>query len=99
MDSKDQHILENIVKRCVKGDRKAQQELYETYYGKMMGVCYRYSNNAEDAKDLLQDGFVKVFSNLKKYNFKMKMTENQITILANDKITKITSFPKNLHNS
>ena len=35
----------------------------------MMGVCYRYTNNAEDAKDVLQDGFVKVYINLKKYNF------------------------------
>ena len=69
MDQKDQHILDDIVKRCVEGDRKAQKELYKCFYSKMMGVCYRYSNNAEDAKDLLQDGFVKVFSNLKKYNF------------------------------
>jgi len=69
MDQKDQHILDDIVKKCVKGDRKAQQQLYKQFYRKMMGVCYRYSNNAEDAKDLLQDGFVKVFTNLGKYNF------------------------------
>lgn len=69
MDPKDQHNLENIVKQCVKGDRKAQQELYKTFYSKMMGVCYRYTNNAEDARDVLQDGFVKVYTNLKKYNF------------------------------
>jgi DNA-directed RNA polymerase specialized sigma24 family protein len=69
MASNDPHILDNIVKRCVKGDRKAQRELYETYYSKMMGVCYRYVNNTEDARDILQDGFVKVYSNIKKYNF------------------------------
>lgn len=69
MDQKDQHILDDIVKKCVKGDRKAQQELYKYFYSTMMGVCYRYSNNVDDAKDLLQDGFVKVFSNIKKYNF------------------------------
>lgn len=69
MDPKDQHKLDDIVKRCVKGDRKAQQELYKTFYSKMMGVCYRYTNNAEDAKDILQDGFVKVYTNLKKYSF------------------------------
>ncbi len=70
MDLKDQNNLDSIVKKCVKGNRQAQQELYKRYYGTMMGICYRYSNNAEDAKDLLQDGFVKVFSNLKNYNFK-----------------------------
>ena len=69
MDPKDQNILDDIVKKCVKGDRKAQQELYKIFYSKMMGVCYRYTNNAEDAKDILQDGFVKVYTNLKKYNF------------------------------
>ena len=69
MGSKDQKVLNDIVKRCVKGDRKAQEELYKKFYGKMMGVCYRYSNNSEEAKDALQDGFVKVFGNLKKYNF------------------------------
>ena len=69
MDPNDQHTLDDIVKKCVKGDRKAQQELYKIHYSKMMGVCYRYTNNAEDAKDILQDGFVKVYSNLKKYNF------------------------------
>ncbi len=69
MDPLDQHILDDIVKKCVKGDRKAQHELYKKFYSKMMGVCYRYTNNAEDAKDVLQDGFVKVYINIKKYNF------------------------------
>ncbi|MBL4668123.1 MAG: RNA polymerase sigma factor [Flavobacteriales bacterium] len=70
MTPNDQHNLDDIVKNCVKGDRKAQQELYKIFYGKMMGVCYRYTNNTEDAKDVLQDGFVKVYRNLKKYTFK-----------------------------
>jgi RNA polymerase sigma factor (sigma-70 family) len=70
MNPNDQNILDDIVKKCVKGDRKAQQELYKMYYSKMMGVCYRYTKNSENAKDILQDGFVKVYSNLNKYNFK-----------------------------
>ncbi len=69
MDLADQNILHNIVKKCVKGDRKAQKELYKKYYSKMMNVCYRYSKKTEDAEDLLQDGFVKVFTNLSRYDF------------------------------
>jgi len=69
MDLKDQNILHETVRKCAEGDRKAQQELYKFYYSKMMGVCYRYSKNPEDAKDLLHDGFIKVFNNLAKYNF------------------------------
>lgn len=69
MDKKDHHILDNLVERCIKGDRKAQRAMYETFYGKMMSICYRYTNNTEDAKDVLQDGFTKVFSNINKYEF------------------------------
>jgi RNA polymerase sigma factor (sigma-70 family) len=69
MSNQDQHILDDTVKMCVKGDRKAQKKLYETFYSKMMGVCYRYTNNTEDARDVLQDGFIKVFSNINKYEF------------------------------
>lgn len=39
------------------------------YYGKMMGVCLRYANDSNQAKDILQDGFIKVFGNLDRYNF------------------------------
>ncbi|PCJ26190.1 MAG: RNA polymerase subunit sigma-70 [Flavobacteriales bacterium] len=92
MDPNDQHILDDIVKKCVKGDRKAQQELYKRFYGKMMGVCYRYTNNSEDAKDILQDGFVKVYSNLKKYNFEGSLEGWIRRIMVN---TAIDHFRKN----
>lgn len=69
MGPNDHNVLNNLVKECVKGDRKAQQDLYKHFYSKMIGVCYRYSKNSEDAKDLMHDGFIKVFNNLNKYDF------------------------------
>ena len=51
----------------VKGDRRAQKALYDTYSRRMMGVCVRYVNDSETARDVLQDGFVKVFSHLSSY--------------------------------
>ena len=47
-----------LINGCRKGDRLAQKELYERYSRKMMGVCLRYVNDRETARDLLQDGFV-----------------------------------------
>jgi len=44
-----------------------QQELYNRFAGKMYAVCLRYAGNAEDAQDLLQEGFIKVFRNLDKF--------------------------------
>ena len=44
-----------------------QETLYHRHSPKMYAVCLRYSGNADDAQDLLQDGFIKVFKNLEKY--------------------------------
>lgn len=58
-----------LINNCIQGDRKAQKTLYEKYARIMFGVCLRYSNGYEEAKDILQDGFVKVFTKLGQYNF------------------------------
>lgn len=56
-----------LIEGCRKGERLAQKELYDTYSRKMMGVCLRYVNDRETARDLLQDGFVKVFTGMDSY--------------------------------
>lgn len=56
-----------IIMGCLAEERWAQKKLYESHYGKMMGVCLRYSNNGEDAKDILNEGFIKVFRYLHRY--------------------------------
>jgi RNA polymerase sigma factor (sigma-70 family) len=58
---------QNLISACIRRERWAQQQLYEMHYGKMMGVCMRYANNEEDARDILHEGFIKVFKNLMKY--------------------------------
>jgi RNA polymerase sigma-70 factor (ECF subfamily) len=44
-----------------------QEELYKRFSGKMYAVCLRYANNADDAQDLLQEGFIKVYRNLHRF--------------------------------
>jgi len=57
-----------LIQDSIKGSRKMQQLLYSKFAAKMYQVCLRYTcNNTEDAKDILQDGFVKVFKNLHKF--------------------------------
>lgn len=55
---------ERLVKLCLENDRKAQKSLYDRYSRKMMGVCMRYAGDPELAKDMLQDGFIRIFTNL-----------------------------------
>lgn len=56
-----------LVKKCVDGDQLAQRLLFEKFASKMLGVCLRYAKNREQAEDVLQDGFVKVFTKLEHF--------------------------------
>lgn len=56
-----------LVEKCIKGDPRAQRALFEKYAPKMLGVCVRYMKNIEQAEDVLQDGFVKVFTKINKF--------------------------------
>lgn len=57
----------DLISGCISGDRKMQRELYERYSAKMFGVCLRYAGNTEEAEDILQEGFIKVFRKIGSY--------------------------------
>ncbi|WP_343034187.1 sigma-70 family RNA polymerase sigma factor [Fulvivirga lutimaris] len=59
--------LQELLKSCKKGIRNSQDELYKLYYGYAMGICLRYSKHREEAVEIVNDGFMKVFNNLGKY--------------------------------
>lgn len=56
-----------LVFACLKNELWAQKQLYERYCRKMFGLCLRYAHNKEEAEDLLQEGFVKVFKNISRF--------------------------------
>ncbi|MBI2283490.1 MAG: sigma-70 family RNA polymerase sigma factor [Bacteroidetes bacterium] len=53
-----------IITGCLHNDPAAQRELYNRYSPKMLSVCYRFGQNREDAEDMLQEGFIKVFTQI-----------------------------------
>jgi RNA polymerase sigma factor (sigma-70 family) len=59
--------IHGLVKDCLKGKPSAQRELYQHFAQPMLGVCYRYTKSMDDAEDVLQEGFIKVFKNLSQY--------------------------------
>ena len=68
MNNQDnQYKLFEIIGGCINDNRRCQQKVYEMLYGKMLGVCLRYTKDREDAVDVLQDGFIKVFANIKSF--------------------------------
>ena len=55
---------QDLIKECIDNNPKAQKELYDRFASKMMGVSYRYASSQEEAKDILQDAFIKVFGRI-----------------------------------
>lgn len=64
----EQSELIDLIEGCKRQDRKCQQQVYSTLYGKMLAVCYRYARDNDEAKDILQDGFMKVFEKIERFN-------------------------------
>lgn len=61
------YTIEELIKRCRSGERKAQELLYKQLASKMMGVCMRYATDRMEAEDMLQNGFIRVFQKLNDY--------------------------------
>lgn len=57
----------DLIEGCLRGDRKMQYGLYQQFAPKMYGVCLRYAGNAEEAEDILQEGFIKIFNKIGSY--------------------------------
>lgn len=61
--------IKNIIKGCLLGNRRDQELLYRRYAAKLYAVCLQYSGNDEEARDILQEGFIKIFENLVHYKY------------------------------
>ena len=72
-----------LVKGCAKGERAAQQALYDLYCRKLMAVCIRYAKNVPEAEDILQEGFVRIFSGLRSFRFESKLGTWMTRIMIN----------------
>ncbi|MCB9252736.1 MAG: RNA polymerase sigma factor [Flavobacteriales bacterium] len=60
---------EELIRGCIKGKESCQYEIYQRYSAKMLGVCLRYCDSLEEAEDVLQDGFIKVFDKMDTFKF------------------------------
>jgi len=58
---------EQMLAGSIKNNASAQEAFYNRFSPKMLGVCYRFAKNREDAEDMLQEGFIKIFTQLHQY--------------------------------
>jgi RNA polymerase sigma factor (sigma-70 family) len=94
------HTEDELLKGCLKGNHNAQRTLYDKYGGQLFGVCLRYLQNLMDAEEAFQDGFVKIFSNLDRFE---KRGPNSLffwmkRIMSNTCLNFIRDLKKNHNN-
>lgn len=89
--------LKELVRLCKKQDRKAQEKLYREHSDHLFMLCLKYSGDYEQAKDLLQDSFIKIFQNIDQYSGKGTFEGWMSRIVINTAIKK--SRKKGIHLS
>jgi len=68
MSLSTEHELE-LIKACIDGNSSAQNKLYQLFSGKLFAICSRYSSSEEQAKDMFQDSFIRIFQKLPDFRF------------------------------
>ena len=89
---------EDLVKECVSGNAIAQKKFYDLFARKMMGVCLRYSNDYDEAQDILQDGFVKIFNKLPAFESKGSLEGWVRRIMVNTALDAYRKAKKHQNN-
>lgn len=89
-----QEKLNEVIKGCLRNDRRSQEALFQLYYGKMFAVCLRYISDADTAQEVLQEGFIKVFEKLEGFDFKGSFEGWIRRIVANTAIDYIRKAKK-----
>jgi RNA polymerase sigma-70 factor (ECF subfamily) len=82
-----------LIEKCLKDDPKSQEKLYNLFAPKMYGICLRFAKNKMEAEDILQEGFIKVFLNLKNYRYEGSLEGWIRKTIIN---TAINHYKKNL---
>ena len=81
-------IEQELIKGCAEGNRASQKALYDRYCRKMMAICLRYARSTAEAEDILQEGFVRVFANLKNFRSESRLETWITRIMINSALNQ-----------
>lgn len=80
---------ENIIHACIRNESWAQRHLYEEHYSFLMSICIRYASNREEAKDWLQDCFLKIFLHIHQYQIGTSLKSWMYRLTVNQCVDQI----------
>jgi RNA polymerase sigma-70 factor, ECF subfamily len=78
----DPQVAVLLVRRCVTGDAAAWEELVRLYHRRIYNICYRFAGSADDAQDLTQEVFIKMYRTLNSYNVERGAFMTWVTTLT-----------------
>jgi RNA polymerase sigma-70 factor (ECF subfamily) len=85
---------ESLIQDCANNNAAAQRELYNRFSGVLFGVCFRYAYRREDAEDMLQEGFVKIFKRINSFENKGNFEGWMKRVMVNNCINYLTKNKK-----
>lgn len=88
-----------MVSACTKGDSRAQRALFDKFAPKMLSICKRYIQNGDEAEDVLQDGFVKIFQKISDFKHEGSLEGWMRRIIVNTALDAIRKNKKWLGTS
>jgi RNA polymerase sigma factor (sigma-70 family) len=88
-----------LIKGCQEGKNNVQQQLYQRFAGTMFGVCLRYFDSREEAEDALQEGFIRVFLNIKTFRSEGSLEGWVRRIIINTALNQIRNNQKYQHHA
>lgn len=88
--------FEAVIAGCRQHNRKAQKQLYEAFSRMLLGICMRYASSTAEAEDILQEVFLKIFTNINDYEGKGSFVNWMKKVTVN---TAITHYHRNLRHT
>lgn len=82
---------QQLIASCLKGDRKAQESLYNRYAPRMLGVCMRYLPRQEEAEDVMQEAFIRIFDKLASFRGEASLQTWMTRIMVNFALNHLRS--------
>ncbi len=87
-----------LIKGCIEGKQDVQQQLYKKFASSMFGVCLRYFDSREEAEDALQEGFIRVFTNLGTFRNEGSLEGWVRRIIVNTALNQLRNHQKHQHH-
>lgn len=86
-----------LVARCLCQEREAQRQLFERYHSRMLGVCLRYAQSRQEAEDMTQEGFVRLFNKLSYFDSERNFEAWMTTLFVHNAIDYMRRHSRHQH--